>query len=217
MTPISTHYGRRRREAGLPVHIHTGQGNEPWPGRGNRPAAVTNTTVSHYQALSSILWSGILELFPKLQFVSVEANIGWIPYFLEKCEVVQPSPPVLEQNGASPTPGLLLQAPDVRYLRRRQDGSGHSRDDRGGQHHVVLGLSALSDHLAKLPGVPQGPLRGSPRGAPAEDDGRQRSGPLSPGGLVPLASGSGSQPTSLPVTDVRLGDRAQRPRQGCFG
>ncbi len=76
------------QEAGLPVHIHTGQGNEPWPGRGSRPAAVTNTTVSHYQALSSILWSGILELFPKLQFVSVEANIGWIPYFLEKCEVV---------------------------------------------------------------------------------------------------------------------------------
>jgi hypothetical protein len=32
------------------------------------------------------IFGGMLELFPKLKFVSVEGNIGWLGYFLEKSD-----------------------------------------------------------------------------------------------------------------------------------
>ena len=33
--------------------------------------------------LSNIIFSGVLERFPKLKFASVESGVGWIPFVLE--------------------------------------------------------------------------------------------------------------------------------------
>jgi predicted TIM-barrel fold metal-dependent hydrolase len=36
--------------------------------------------------LARLLFGGVGELFPRLKIVSVEGNIGWIPYFLERAD-----------------------------------------------------------------------------------------------------------------------------------
>ncbi|MBI3743792.1 MAG: amidohydrolase [Chloroflexi bacterium] len=78
------------QDLGLPVHIHlrTGKGFSLKPGRGSMPAYLTIGSLANYEALATIVWSGILEKFPRLNFVSVEGNIGWLPYFLEKADTV---------------------------------------------------------------------------------------------------------------------------------
>ena len=35
------------------------------------------------QVFANIVYSGILERFPKLNFVSVESGVGWLPFLLE--------------------------------------------------------------------------------------------------------------------------------------
>ncbi len=36
--------------------------------------------------IANLLYSDLLERFPKLRFVSVESGLGWIPFLLEACE-----------------------------------------------------------------------------------------------------------------------------------
>ena len=39
--------------------------------------------VENARSISNIIYSGVLERFPKLRVVSVESGIGWIPFILE--------------------------------------------------------------------------------------------------------------------------------------
>ncbi|MBI3742984.1 MAG: amidohydrolase [Chloroflexi bacterium] len=43
----------------------------------------TRTISANTQVMSTILFSGILERFPKLKVVSSESGMGWVPYLLE--------------------------------------------------------------------------------------------------------------------------------------
>jgi predicted TIM-barrel fold metal-dependent hydrolase len=38
------------------------------------------------KSLTEIIFAGVLERFPKLRFVSVEDDIGWIPHFLQRLD-----------------------------------------------------------------------------------------------------------------------------------
>ncbi len=42
--------------------------------------------VESYRVVVNLIFSGLLDRFPKLHFVSVESGIGWIPFVLEACE-----------------------------------------------------------------------------------------------------------------------------------
>lgn len=81
----------------LPVNFHIGSsqtqrtwfGSTPWPSQGDdQKLAVGGAMMffSNARVLSNLLFSGVCERFPRLQFVSVESGIGWIPYLLENLD-----------------------------------------------------------------------------------------------------------------------------------
>ena len=49
---------------------------------------ITLQPINLVQAASDLLWSRVLKEFPDLKFAMSEGGIGWIPYFLERCDYV---------------------------------------------------------------------------------------------------------------------------------
>ncbi len=80
------------QERGLPVNFHIGSGVIPnmWPGleQNNRGIAAVSTMLfmNNMRCLTQLIFSGLLDRFPRLKFVSVESGIGWVPFMLEACE-----------------------------------------------------------------------------------------------------------------------------------
>ena len=82
-------------DLGLPVHIHLRTGARhagslfgAGSGEliGEKCTVLNLASLANYEALSRIVFGGVLERHPKLKFVSVEGNIGWLGYWLEKSE-----------------------------------------------------------------------------------------------------------------------------------
>ena len=82
-------------ELGLPMHIHLRTGSRHTGAlfgastgelRGDRCVILNLASLANYEALSRIIFGGVLERHPRLKFVSVEGNIGWLGYFLEKSD-----------------------------------------------------------------------------------------------------------------------------------
>ncbi len=78
----------------LPVNFHIGAsetafnmfGRAAWPSMGMRQRLALGSAslfMENSRVISNLLFSGILERFPKLRVVSVESGIGWIPFMLE--------------------------------------------------------------------------------------------------------------------------------------
>jgi predicted TIM-barrel fold metal-dependent hydrolase len=81
----------------LPVNFHIGAseqsidwyGDQGWPslpkderhGAGGSMLFFNNGRI-----MASIIYSGVLDRYPKLKFVSVESGVGWIPFFLESLD-----------------------------------------------------------------------------------------------------------------------------------
>ncbi len=79
------------QERGLPCNFHIGSGGYGgghWSGLGRpRRVAVMSTTlfVENARCITNLIFSGLLDRYPELKFVSVESGIGWIPFLLEAC------------------------------------------------------------------------------------------------------------------------------------
>ena len=84
-------------ELDMPVNFHIGAsetsmgwyGTSPWPGLdGDRKLAIGSAMMylSNARTLANLIYSGVLERFPTVKFVSVESGIGWIPFFLESLD-----------------------------------------------------------------------------------------------------------------------------------
>ncbi len=84
------------QDAGLPISFHVGSGD--MTSQFSRERIMTegfgvtyaraSTTLFFDTAmqLTDLLFSGVLPRFPKLDFVSVESGIGWIPFLLEAAD-----------------------------------------------------------------------------------------------------------------------------------
>lgn len=80
----------------LPINIHIGarnwkgeQGSAAWPSlpeRAAKPVRSIQTELSNSRFISNLCASDVLVRFPKLNWVSVESGIGWIPYVLERID-----------------------------------------------------------------------------------------------------------------------------------
>ena len=75
-------------DLGVPLCLHLGAVRTlpPFPGyKWNtlRAMGSTRTISVHMQVVANVLFSGVLDRFPKLKTVTVESGIGWIPYLLE--------------------------------------------------------------------------------------------------------------------------------------
>ncbi|MCH7554137.1 MAG: amidohydrolase [Chloroflexi bacterium] len=76
--PINLHLSSRRPESANVL-------NNPMPGEAE--AFITGAPVmGNFDFLALIIWTGMLHRHPKLQVISSEGGIGWIPYFLERSD-----------------------------------------------------------------------------------------------------------------------------------
>lgn len=78
---------------GMPINFHIGasQTQMSWFGTSTWPSSDDNTRLalgsammylSNARVVGNIIYSGVLDRYPRLKFVSVESGIGWIPFFL---------------------------------------------------------------------------------------------------------------------------------------
>jgi predicted TIM-barrel fold metal-dependent hydrolase len=81
----------------LPIDIHIGasnfsdpaKGNAAWaslPQRAAKPVRSIQTELANSRFISNLCASDLLIRWPKLNWVSVESGIGWIPYVLERVD-----------------------------------------------------------------------------------------------------------------------------------
>lgn len=101
------------QERGLPVNFHIGSGTIPalWPGLdNNRGIAAISTMLfmNNMRCLTQLIFSGLLDRFPRLKFVSVESGIGWVPFMLEACEY-QMDQNMVERGGLKLRPREYFQ------------------------------------------------------------------------------------------------------------
>ncbi len=80
------------QELNMPVALHIGAsgGGAPlWEGfTPMRFLALvsTNAIASNIQVIANLLFSGVLDRFSELKFISVESGLGWVPYLLETAD-----------------------------------------------------------------------------------------------------------------------------------
>lgn len=79
-------------ERSMPVALHIGSAKgrmDLWDGYSDfkRLAMVSvNAITSNVQIMANLLFSGVLDRFPELKFISVESGLGWVPYMLETAD-----------------------------------------------------------------------------------------------------------------------------------
>jgi len=87
-------------ELALPVNFHIGAsgdtyswfGTSPWPGHDFEHRLAIGSAMmylSNASVMANLIFSGVLERHPDVQFVSVESGIGWIPFFLQSLDYQQ--------------------------------------------------------------------------------------------------------------------------------
>jgi predicted TIM-barrel fold metal-dependent hydrolase len=106
----------------LPVNFHIGAsetsfnmfGRAAWASMGlNRKLALGSASLfmENSRVIGNMLYSGILERYPKLRIVSVESGIGWIPFMLEALDY--------EWNETGSGSELDLPMPPSEYFKRQ--------------------------------------------------------------------------------------------------
>lgn len=71
-------------EAPVSLHILSGHGYKKNPGQLAGSNAITQKLVQAADSLHDIIYSGILERFPRLKVVLAENEVGWVPFILEQ-------------------------------------------------------------------------------------------------------------------------------------
>jgi predicted TIM-barrel fold metal-dependent hydrolase len=81
----------------MPVNFHIGAseqsmdwiGNAGWPSLSvNHRSGLAGSMmfIDNGRVIGNLIYSGLLDRFPKLKFVSVESGIGWIPFIMESID-----------------------------------------------------------------------------------------------------------------------------------
>lgn len=78
------------RDADVAIMMHIGSSSKLPVTSADAPNAVMNSVqaVNSAMSLADWLYSGVLIRFPELRIGMAECQIGWIPYFLERCDEV---------------------------------------------------------------------------------------------------------------------------------
>jgi predicted TIM-barrel fold metal-dependent hydrolase len=77
-------------ETGTVLSMHIGSGTKTPQTSSDAPAAVGATIIfgNSVASMTDFLFSGVLHRFPRLKLLYAEAQIGWIPYLLERVDDV---------------------------------------------------------------------------------------------------------------------------------
>ncbi|MCU0309769.1 MAG: amidohydrolase [Acidimicrobiales bacterium] len=100
----------------LPVHFHIGAsvtgmtfyGHYPWPSQADGTKLAIGGTllfIGNARVVTNLILSRVFDRFPKLQAVSVESGVGWIPFILETLdyEMGENAPDELEKFEKPPS------------------------------------------------------------------------------------------------------------------
>jgi predicted TIM-barrel fold metal-dependent hydrolase len=100
----------------LPVNFHIGSsdtsmswhGDAPWPSLSPDLRVAIGSTMlflGNARVVANLIYSGLLEKFPKLKFVSVESGVGWIPFLLETLdyEILEAAKPSMSKFSMKPS------------------------------------------------------------------------------------------------------------------
>jgi predicted TIM-barrel fold metal-dependent hydrolase len=71
--------------AGVPLHLHVSLVNE-MPGAHKAKVPGDVRFYDAPQRMLQLIWAGVFERVPELQLAVVEADIGWLPYFMEQID-----------------------------------------------------------------------------------------------------------------------------------
>ena len=104
----------------MPVNFHIGASSDtmswfgmtPWPSQDlDTKLAIGSAMMylSNAGVMANLIFGGVLERHPEVQFVSVESGIGWIPFFLESLDYQ------LKQS----IPGSTLSLTPTEYFQRQ--------------------------------------------------------------------------------------------------
>jgi len=80
------------QERGLPINFHIGAGLitprtwGPYPPARMFAAMSTMAQMGNMATITNLIFSGLLDRFPRLNFVSVESGVGWLPFLLESLD-----------------------------------------------------------------------------------------------------------------------------------
>lgn len=112
---------------GMPVNFHIGGGGVPmrlwgsdWSMGRVFAALSTMAQMGNVVCITNLIYSGLLDRFPSLKFVSVESGVGWIPFLLESLDYQY------DENGVE---DLKLRPSE--YFRRQIYGSYWFERDLG--------------------------------------------------------------------------------------
>lgn len=85
----------KAQDLGQPINFHIGAGDifggfsKGFPGNGPRANYAKFTTgffLDNYRSIAEVIVSGICHRYPRLNFVSVESGISWIPFLLRSLD-----------------------------------------------------------------------------------------------------------------------------------
>jgi predicted TIM-barrel fold metal-dependent hydrolase len=106
------------QERGLPINFHIGAGLitprtwGPYPPARMFAAMSTMAQMGNMATITNLIFSGLLDRFPRLNFVSVESGVGWLPFLLESLDYQY------EENGVTD-----LELKPSEYFQRQIYGS----------------------------------------------------------------------------------------------
>jgi predicted TIM-barrel fold metal-dependent hydrolase len=109
----------------LPVNFHIGAsetafnmfGRAAWPSMGMRRRLALGSAglfMENSRVIGNMLYSGVLERYPRIKVVSVESGIGWIPFMLEALDY--------EWQETSSHEESILKMPPSEYFKRQVYG-----------------------------------------------------------------------------------------------
>lgn len=92
--PVWDPFWQAASDLEMPVHFHIGAsevstdwfGESPWQSQTkDRKLALGSAMMylTNARVIGNLIYSGVLERYPALKFVSVESGVGWIPFVLE--------------------------------------------------------------------------------------------------------------------------------------
>lgn len=76
-------------DAGIPIHFHLGGGAHSLDGKRvgwSKPAYVSIIPMQMDECLPGMIFSGLLERYPRVKIVLGESGLGWIPYVIERMD-----------------------------------------------------------------------------------------------------------------------------------
>ena len=130
--PVYEPFWAAAEEVGLPISLHVGTnrpGSLPTPGKSQTnvtPSGATRANNEHWvrMTLCHIVFSGVCERYPKLMFIQLEHELGWLPFFMGRLDYVyrerKQLTPYRFKDGAVPTDFIRRNV----YHSFQEDGLG---------------------------------------------------------------------------------------------